>query len=86
MEGRHEYKKGDQRTPTWDLATSTACLGDGSGPDSYPSPGGIFPFTAIDSETHAYTMAGTFDLKLTVRDDDGDVIESLVVIMIDGWV
>jgi len=29
-------------------------------------------------------MAGTYDLKLTVRDDDGGVIESLVVIVVDG--
>jgi hypothetical protein len=27
-------------------------------------------------------MAGRFDLKLTVRDYDGGVIESLVVVMI----
>jgi len=44
---------------------------DWIGLDPYPSPGGIFPYTAIDSETHAYAMAGTYDLKLTVRDDDG---------------
>jgi hypothetical protein len=77
-EGRHEDKKGNQRTPTWDLATSTACLGDGSGPDPYPSPDGTFQFTTKDSETHVYVMAGVVNLNLTVRDDDGGSVEIIV--------
>jgi len=31
----------------------------------------LAPATATDCETHACAMAGTFDLRLTVRNDDG---------------
>ena len=55
---------------------------DGIGPEPYPSPGGTFPFTATNVEIHAYSMAGMYDLRLTVRDDDGGVMEFLVMIMI----
>ena len=52
-------------------ATARTYFNDGAEPDPYPSPGGIFPFTATDLETHAYLMAGAYDLRLIVRDDDG---------------
>jgi hypothetical protein len=44
------------------------------GPDPYPSPGGTFPFTAPDSKTHLYLMAGTYAISLTVTDDDGGIM------------
>ncbi len=58
--------------PGMDDLTFTWEWGDGSPAtiSSYPN-GGTFPFTATNEETHAYTMAGTYDLKVTVRDDDG---------------
>ena len=50
---------------------SRTYFNDGIGPDQCFSPGGTFPFTATASETHSYLMAGTYGLRLTVRDDDG---------------
>jgi len=47
------------------------------------SAGGISPFTAADSETHAYLMAGTYELRLTVRDDDGGMTDDMVIIVIE---
>ena len=44
--------------------------------------GGTFPFTATVEETHFYSVAGTYDLKVVVRDDDGGNKELLVVIVI----
>jgi hypothetical protein len=79
----------DDLTFTWDWgdgtpATATTYFSDGTAPDPYPSPGGTFPFTAMDSQVHRYSSTGRYDLKLTVRDDDGDECAALVVIVIDG--
>ena len=46
---------------------------DGVGPDPYPSPGGNFPFTAMDVSSHIYGDDGNFTVELTVIDDDGAV-------------
>ena len=43
---------------------------------------GTFPFTATDSETHAYLMAGMYGLRLTVRDDDGGASEASILVII----
>jgi len=37
----------------------------------YPSPGGIFLFTATDMKIHAYSMAGGHMVTLRIGDDDG---------------
>ena len=55
---------------------------DGVGPDPYPSPDGTFPFTAADTAEHAFAAAGTYDVKLTVIDDDGGSAEIVIVIVI----
>ena len=55
---------------------------DGIGPDPYPSPGGISPFTATDSARHIFPVAGNFDVRLTVSDDDGGRAEIEFVIMV----
>ena len=77
----------DDLTFTWEWgdgspATVRIYFNDGIAPDPYSSPGGIFPFTATDSETHAYTMAGAYDLRLIVNDDDGgaSMLSILVII------
>ncbi len=44
--------------------------------------GGTFPFTAADEETHVYSMAGTYDLKVRVTDDDGGTSELLTVMIV----
>jgi len=62
--------------------TATTYFNDGIGPDPYPSPGGTFPFTATDRQTHVYAMVGTYDLSLIVRDDDGGKSQLLVVVVI----
>ena len=66
----------DDSTFTWDWGNGFPAT-----VSSYTN-GGTFPFTATDEETHVYPMAGTYDLKLTVRDDDGGNVEFLVVMMI----
>jgi hypothetical protein len=63
-------------------ATAAIYFNDGIGPDPYPSPGGIFPFTTTDSQVHRYSSTGRYDLKLTVRDDDGGTIEAFIVAFI----
>jgi len=77
----------DDLTFTWDWgdgtpATATTHFNDATAPDPYPSPCGTFPFTATDSEAHAYQTAGIFELKLTVRDDDGGTTEIPLVVVI----
>jgi len=57
---------------------SRTYFNDGIGPDQCFSPGGTFPFTATASETHSYLMAGTYGLRLTVRDDDGGMREAMI--------
>jgi len=49
--------------------------------NSNQSPGGTFPFTATDACAHEYMMAETWDVRLTVKDDDGGETE-LVIVMI----
>ena len=77
----------DDLTFTWDWGDGTpACVttyfNDGVGPDPYPSPGGIFPFNVTDTSTHAYAMARTYSLKLTVRDDDGGTGGLFIIVIV----
>jgi len=44
--------------------------------------GVIFPFTATDMQAHTYSMAGWYDVKVGVSDDDGDERELVVTIII----
>ncbi len=79
----------DDLTFTWEWgdgspATARTYYNDGAEPDPYPSPGGTFPFTATDEQTHAYAMAGTYDLKVRVTDDDGESASGSMTIQIGG--
>ena len=66
---------GDGTTPT-----ATTYFNDGIGPDSYPSPGGTFPFTAADACAHIYNATGTFTVILRLSDDDGGVSETALTV------
>ena len=61
-------------------ATATIYYNNGVSPDPHPSPGGTFPFTATDTWTHAYMVAGTYILILRVSDDDGGTSEVILVV------
>lgn len=59
----------------WELGPSFERLyfNDGTGPDPYPSPNGIFPFSILDSSTHTYGDNGNYSIVLSVKDDDGGI-------------
>jgi len=40
------------------------------------------PRSPLDVEIHAYSMAGKYDLKLTVRDDDGGASMASILVII----
>jgi hypothetical protein len=78
----------DDLTFTWEWgdgtpATATTYFNDGIGPDPYPSPDGMFPFTAADEQTHHFAVAGTFAITLTVTDDDGGSVTNTFSIFVD---
>ena len=69
--------------PRTDDLTFTREWGDGSAATtSTHLNGGTSPFTATDEETHVYAMAGTHDLKVTVRDDGGGSKELTVTTIV----
>ncbi|UCE38892.1 MAG: PKD domain-containing protein, partial [Thermoplasmata archaeon] len=65
----------DDLTFTWEFDYGPTYVNsyynDGTGPDPYPSPWGIYPFAAVDDVAHTYGDNGVFVLTLTVEDDDG---------------
>ena len=69
---------------SWDFGDGsdpieTTYFNDEIGPDPVLSPNGIYPFSATDEQTHAYTNdesgAVIYILTLTVEDDDGDSVD-----------
>ncbi|TLZ70119.1 MAG: PKD domain-containing protein [Methanobacteriota archaeon] len=65
----------DDLTFAWDFGDGTTAThtfyNDGIGPDPAMSPGGTFPFTAMDTAEHVYGDDGHFTVSLTITDDDG---------------
>jgi PKD repeat protein len=50
--------------------TSTIYFNNGSSADPYPSPS-VNPISVKDEVAHTYTSSGTYNIQLTVTDDDG---------------
>ncbi len=44
--------------------------------------GGTYPFSVNDSQSHVYSSAGTYNLKVTVTDDDGGASGLIIVIVV----
>lgn len=73
----------DDLTITWDWGDGTSSsrihYNDGIGPDPYPSPE-INPISVRDTQRHAFPIAGSYTVVLTVIDDDGGVTTATVVV------
>jgi PKD repeat protein len=65
----------DDLTFTWSFELGPTISGihynNGVSPDPPQSPGGVYPFTALDNVTCTYGDNGVYVLTLTVTDDDG---------------
>lgn len=65
----------DDLTFTWSWGDSSpddanTYYNDGVGPDPHPSPE-VNPITVMDSQKHTFGSQGTYNIALTVEDDDG---------------
>ncbi|UCG69605.1 MAG: hypothetical protein JSV09_00845 [Thermoplasmata archaeon] len=75
----------DDLTLTWEWDDGTAdsvttYYNNGVGPDPYPSTDGTYPFFAADVAKHTFTVSGTYNVVLTVSDDDGGSSSVVLVI------
>jgi PKD repeat protein len=71
----------------WSDETSdniTKYYNDNSNPDPHPSPDGVYPFSISNSVTHTYEESGTYDVKLTVIDDDGGYSVEYISVKIES--
>jgi PKD repeat protein len=60
----------------WSFGSINTYYNDGTNPDHYPSPNGMFPFYATDSPLYIYS--GPETLTLSVIDDDGGTVISII--------
>jgi PKD repeat protein len=79
----------DDLTFTWKWGDGTfdketIYYNDGTGPDSYPSPWGTFPFSAEDTVEHIYGDNGVYSITLEIEDDDGGKISYSTNVTIDN--
>jgi PKD repeat protein len=74
FEGKGSDPGSDDLVFTWDWGdgeyTSTTYWNNMVGPDAYPSPE-INPISLLDQQKHAFQVAGSYMITLTVEDDDG---------------
>jgi len=60
----------DDLTFAWSFGGTAIYYNDGVGPDPFPSPGGVFPFSASDSTGVTFTGPGVRAIAVEVTDDD----------------
>jgi PKD repeat protein len=69
--------------PGADALTFHWDFGDGKSQDHFfPNVNGTFPFEVMDNIWHSYFTLGTFNVTLTVTDDDGETTTEILGIMI----
>jgi hypothetical protein len=61
----------DDLTFAWNFGATAIYYNDGANPDPFPSPGGVFPFSASDSAGVTFTGPGVYAIAIDVADDDG---------------
>ena len=78
----------DDLTFTWEFeygpTISTTYYNDGTGPDPYPSPLGVHPFTVTDVQQFAYGDNGEYEVTLTIVDDDGGMVSYTTLITVNN--
>jgi hypothetical protein len=60
----------DDLSFTWSFGATTTYFNNGADAYPFPSPDGVFPFTAVDTASATFASPGVYDLDLTVIDDD----------------
>jgi uncharacterized repeat protein (TIGR01451 family) len=68
----------DDITFEWSCGFLNTYYNDDVGPDPFPSPDGLYPFSAEDSVPHTYV--GPETISLTVYDDDGGTVTETISI------
>ncbi|UCG70264.1 MAG: PKD domain-containing protein, partial [Thermoplasmata archaeon] len=69
----------------WDDGSSdnvSIYYNNGLSSDPYPSPDGIYPFLKTDTVNHIYQQPGSYNITLTVTDDDNGVTIRLITLVI----
>lgn len=66
----------DDLTFNWSFGSTLTYFNDGVGPDPFPSPDGVFPFTAEDTAKALFEEAALTEVSVEVSDDDGATVSS----------
>ncbi|MDX1615413.1 MAG: PKD domain-containing protein [Candidatus Promineifilaceae bacterium] len=74
----------DDLTFEWSFGSTSTYFNDGVGPDPFPSPDGVFPFTAEDTAEALFEKAGLEEVLVEVSDDDGATVSSELPKIVTG--